>query len=89
MLYHLPPPIGIIVLFLPLMIHRKQLYDEWANKERAQGRRPRMSLFLIRPERWQELPIYFRDRKNLALALIWLTLMFFPFEWAKTVIAGQ
>jgi len=79
-IYHLSTPVAVILLLLPLIVHRIHLYRVWVERERSQGRKPGIIAFGHTWERWRDPVVFFKDRRNQVIAVAWLVLMFFPFH---------
>ena len=80
MIYFLLPPIAVFALFLPLILHRIHLYRNWADQERRENRKPSVVRFSNDWDRWRDPFVFFKDRKNKAIAIAWLAAMVFPFH---------
>lgn len=80
MFYHLPVPIGILLFFLPLILHRKQVYRAWTDRERSEGRNPNLFRFSTIANKDADGRPINAHSKLWAIQLGWAVLMFFPFH---------
>lgn len=80
MFYHLPPILGLCILFLPFIAFRIQLYRSWTEKKRKEGEKPGLYRFMGISDRRPDFLVFIENHTYLALQCVWALLMFFPFH---------